>query len=127
MEKYGTIMMSGLFLLIMLVGIWVLLDKIADINKTTQLKIVLLTYGISQVNVKYRTVCRADIDKKTGLAININILVYHITALILLMLSMGLLRARIFLAEPSVDTGFRRSFFHKHLSLPILRMNIGWP
>jgi len=32
MEKYGTIVMSGIFLLIMLIGIWLLLDKIADIN-----------------------------------------------------------------------------------------------
>lgn len=31
LEKYGTIMMSGIFLLIMIIGIWFLLDKIAEI------------------------------------------------------------------------------------------------
>jgi len=31
MEKYGTIIMNGMFLLIILVGIWFLLDKIAEI------------------------------------------------------------------------------------------------
>lgn len=34
MEKYGTIMMSGLFLLIMIVGIWFLLDKLAEISSS---------------------------------------------------------------------------------------------
>jgi hypothetical protein len=33
MEKYGTIVMSGMFLLIMIIGIWFLLDKIAEISK----------------------------------------------------------------------------------------------
>tara|TARA_Y100001951_G_C11206819_1_gene220518 strand:- start:49 stop:747 length:699 start_codon:yes stop_codon:yes gene_type:complete len=32
MEKYGTIMMSGIFLIVMIIGIWFLLDKIADIS-----------------------------------------------------------------------------------------------
>lgn len=32
MEKYGTIMMSGMFLIIMLIGIWFLIDKIGDIS-----------------------------------------------------------------------------------------------
>lgn len=32
MEKYGTIVMSGVFLLIMIIGIWFLLDKIAEIS-----------------------------------------------------------------------------------------------
>jgi len=32
MEKYGTIMMNGLFLLIMLVGLWFLLDKMTTIT-----------------------------------------------------------------------------------------------
>jgi len=32
MEKYGTIVMSGFFLLIMIIGIWFLLDKMAEIN-----------------------------------------------------------------------------------------------
>jgi hypothetical protein len=34
MEKYGTIMMSGLFLVIMIIGIWFLLDKIAEISSS---------------------------------------------------------------------------------------------
>ena len=32
MEKYGTIVMSGLFLLIMLIGLWFLLDKVATMT-----------------------------------------------------------------------------------------------
>ena len=34
MEKYGAIMISGFFLLVMLVGIWFLLDKIATISQS---------------------------------------------------------------------------------------------
>jgi len=30
MEKYGTVVMNGIFLLIMLIGIWFLLDKLAE-------------------------------------------------------------------------------------------------
>lgn len=33
MEKYATYIMSGIFLVIMLIGIWVLLNKIGDISK----------------------------------------------------------------------------------------------
>lgn len=32
LEKYGTILFSGVFLIIMIIGIWFLLDKIADIS-----------------------------------------------------------------------------------------------
>lgn len=32
MEKYGTIMISGFFLLVMLIGIWFLLDKMAEMS-----------------------------------------------------------------------------------------------
>jgi len=35
MDKYGSYIMSGVFLIIMLVGIWFLLDKIADINSSS--------------------------------------------------------------------------------------------
>jgi len=35
MEKYGTYIMSGVFLIIMLIGIWFLLDKIASIASAT--------------------------------------------------------------------------------------------
>lgn len=32
MERYGTIVMSGVFIIIMVIGVWFLLDKIADIS-----------------------------------------------------------------------------------------------
>lgn len=32
MEKYGVVMMSGIFLIIILIGVWLLLSKIGDIN-----------------------------------------------------------------------------------------------
>lgn len=35
MEKYGTYIMSGIFLIIMIIGIWFLLDQIAEIATTT--------------------------------------------------------------------------------------------
>lgn len=35
MEKYGTIMMSGMFLLIMIIGIWFLLDKMTETQAAT--------------------------------------------------------------------------------------------
>ena len=34
MEKYGVYMMTGIFFIIMIIGIWFLLDKIADISST---------------------------------------------------------------------------------------------
>jgi len=34
MEKYGTYVMSGMFILIMIIGIWFLLDKMGDIANT---------------------------------------------------------------------------------------------
>jgi len=34
MEKYGTILMSGFFLLIMIIGIWFLLDKMTEISNS---------------------------------------------------------------------------------------------
>jgi hypothetical protein len=39
MEKYGAIMMNGIFLLIMLVGIWILLSKMGDISKSTNMAV----------------------------------------------------------------------------------------
>jgi hypothetical protein len=35
MEKYGTIMMSGLFMVIMIIGIWFLLSKIGEISSAS--------------------------------------------------------------------------------------------
>jgi len=35
MDKYGTFILSGIFLIIMLIGMWFLLDKIGDINQSS--------------------------------------------------------------------------------------------